>query len=203
MRSSIETGRLVLRRFTDGDVERLVALDSDPEVMRFLTNGRATPRQLIESDILPAFTRVDRRYPAAGFWAVIEGATGEFVGWVGLQVCAGCSGADAELGYRLRRSSWGKGYATESARALIGLVFAAPGIERVFATAFEENLASRRVMEKLGMRLARRFRVTREQLAEASTFDATGLEPFRGEDVEYELDRAIWGQKQGCTLNEH
>lgn len=192
MEGSCGTERLILRRFTPADAGRLVELDSDAEVMRFLTGGKATPRELIEEDILPRFTRVDPRHPAAGFWAVHERATGAFVGWVGLTVRAGAQGPEAELGYRIRRVSWGRGYATEASRALVDRIFAEPGVTRVVATTFEANLASRRVMEKLGMRLVRRFRLSRARLAAAWTFDGAGAEPWDGDDVEYEVRRERW-----------
>src|SRR3954453_10343058 len=76
----LETERLVLRRFTEADVDNLVELDSDPEVMRYVT-GKTTPRDEIEHDILPAFLRYYERGDRYGFWATIEKASGNFLGW--------------------------------------------------------------------------------------------------------------------------
>lgn len=81
MQIFLQTDRLVLRRFTVGEVDNLVDLDSDPEVMRFLTGGKATPREAIENETLPRFLDYYERFPGYGFWAAMERSTGEFVGW--------------------------------------------------------------------------------------------------------------------------
>ncbi len=72
MTQTLETARLSLRRFTAADVDRLVDLDGDPEVMRYLNGGTPTPRDVIEREILPRFLAVDRRHPGLGFWAAFE-----------------------------------------------------------------------------------------------------------------------------------
>ena len=128
MQIFLETERLVLRRFTPDDVDNLVELDSDPQVMHFITGGRPTSREEIEHDLLPWFLHY------------YEGATGTASGrrsrsrpgrsWAG-----STSGRrtvaradEPELGYRLRRSAWGKGYATEGSRALIRKGFTELGV---------------------------------------------------------------------------
>ena len=115
----LETERLVLRRFTVNDADLLVELDSDPEVMYFITGGRQTPRREIESEILPAYLEYYERYAGFGFWAAIERSSGEFVGWFHFRPESEDDPDQIELGYRLRRSVWGMGYATEGSRALI------------------------------------------------------------------------------------
>jgi RimJ/RimL family protein N-acetyltransferase len=75
MQVFLETERLLLRRFTEDDLENLVELDSDPEVMRFITGGRATPREEVENEILPAFLDHYERYAGYGFWATVEKST--------------------------------------------------------------------------------------------------------------------------------
>jgi RimJ/RimL family protein N-acetyltransferase len=77
----LETERLVLRRFTGNDLDLLVELDSDPEVMHFITGGRPTSRREIETEILPAYLAYYERYAGYGFWAAVERSTGDFVGW--------------------------------------------------------------------------------------------------------------------------
>ena len=69
MQIFLETERLVLRRFTEDDVDNLVELDSDPDVMHFINGGRPTPRHEIESDVLPAFLDYYERFAGYGFWA--------------------------------------------------------------------------------------------------------------------------------------
>jgi len=178
----LETERLVLRRFTADDADLLVELDCDPEVMRFVTGGRPTPRQEVETEILPAYLEYYERDGRFGFWAAIERSTGKFVGWFHLRPESEDTPDEVELGYRLLRLAWGKGYATEGSQALIEKGFVELGVERVFATTMVVNVASRRVMEKSGLRYVR-------------TFHQPWPYPIEGEehgDVEYGLLRSEW-----------
>ena len=77
MQIFLETERLVLRRFTEDDVESLVELDSDPEVMRFINGGRPTPRHEIEHDVLPMYLDYYERFAGYGFWAAVEKSSGD------------------------------------------------------------------------------------------------------------------------------
>ena len=81
MQIFLETERLILRQFTEDDVENLVELDSDPEVMRYLNGGIATPRELVEQQILQRFLSYYERYDGFGVWAAIERSSGS-VHWV-------------------------------------------------------------------------------------------------------------------------
>ena len=106
------------------------------------------------TNILPRFLRYDERFPGYGVWAAVEKATGEFSGWFSFQP-SGETSDEVRLGYRFRRAAWGKGYATEGSQALIRKGFSELGVRRVVATTYEDNVASRRVMEKVGMTLVR------------------------------------------------
>jgi RimJ/RimL family protein N-acetyltransferase len=196
----LETERLILRRFTTDDLDNLVELDSDPEVMRYITGGPPTPRELIELDFLPAWLAYYERGDRYGFWATIEKSTGDFLGWFHFRPPHDSSDPDvAELGYRLNRAAWGKGYATEGSRALIDKGFRELGVRRVVASTYQDNHASRRVMEKCGLTFARSFRISLEELQEMNGFD-TGLEDiFDGDDVEYALDRDEWERQQAAN----
>jgi RimJ/RimL family protein N-acetyltransferase len=177
----LETDRLQLRRFTSNDVDNLVFLDSDPEVMRFLTKGKPTPRSTVENEVLPAILDDYARGPL-GRWAAIERSTGDFVGWLALKPREGGGAREAELGYRLRRSSWGVGYATEGSRALIHKAFTELDVQRITAETMAVNNASRRVMEKSGLKYLR-------------TFHLHWDDPIPGTEhgeVEYELRRDDW-----------
>jgi RimJ/RimL family protein N-acetyltransferase len=192
MQVFLETQRLMLRRFTEADVDDLVRLDADPDVMRFVTGGVPTSREEMENEFLPAFLGYYRRYEGFGFWAAVEKATGEFLGWFHFRPHPGAVPGEVDLGYRLRKSAWGKGYATEGSRALIAKGFTELGVQRVVAEAMAVNAASRRVMEKSGLTLVR-------------TFHQPWPFPREGEefgDVEYALDKAGWQQDQagasGC-----
>jgi RimJ/RimL family protein N-acetyltransferase len=147
MQVFLETDRLVLRRFTSADADNLVSLDADPDVMRFVTGGVPTSREEIENEVLPAFLAYYQRYEGYGFWAVIEKETGEFLGWFHFRPHEDGAPGEVDLGYRLRKSAWGKGYATEGSRALIRKGFTEFGVQRVVAEALAVNQASRRVPE--------------------------------------------------------
>jgi RimJ/RimL family protein N-acetyltransferase len=179
-----ETERLVLRRFTEADADDLSDLDGDPEVMRFITGGQPTPREVILNQTLPRMLRYDGRSEGFGFWAAIEKSTGGFLGWFEFRPPVG--GDEAELGYRLKRAAWGTGYATEGARALIRKGFAELGVRRVFAQTMAVNTASRRVMEKAG-------------LAHVRIFHEDWPDPIEGAEhgeVEYSLTKADWGRQE-------
>jgi RimJ/RimL family protein N-acetyltransferase len=130
---------LVLRRFTEADVDLLVELDSDPDVMRFITGGRTTPTEEVENEVLPAFLGYYERFEGYGFWAAIERESGAFIGWFHFRPARGAASNEPELGYRLRSSAWGKGYATEGSRALIHKGFTELGVTRVVAETMAVN----------------------------------------------------------------
>jgi RimJ/RimL family protein N-acetyltransferase len=182
MQVFLQTERLLLRRFTEADADNLVALDGDPEVMRLLTGGRATPREVVERELLPSLLQAYERFASFGTWAALERATGEFVGWFALDPPDAGNGDEVELGYRLRRSAWGKGYATEGARALVDRAFAELGVQRIYAETMAVNTASRRVLEKAGFRHVRTFHLTWDDPIEGTEHG----------EVEYELRRADW-----------
>jgi RimJ/RimL family protein N-acetyltransferase len=184
----LETGRMLLRRFTMADADNLVELDSDPDVMRFVTGGRPTPREEILNEDLPAFLGYYQRYAGYGFWAAIEKSGGEFLGWFHFRPAEGRPPGEVELGYRLRASAWGKGYATEGSRALIGKGFTELGVQRVVAETLAVHTASRRVMEKAGLTLARTFH---QPWPYAMDGDEHG-------DVEYALSKADWEHREAA-----
>ena len=175
------TDNLILRKFNSTDVDNLVDLDSDPEVMFFITGGRATPREEITERVLPWFIDHD------GYWAAELRKTAEFVGWFHLRPADGHLADEPELGYRLRRSSWGCGYATEGSRALIDLAFEEFGATRVVAETMAVHAASRRVMEKSGMRVVREFHA---DWPDRIPGDEHG-------DVEYAITREEWAGRVG------
>jgi RimJ/RimL family protein N-acetyltransferase len=185
----LETDRLVLRRFTMADAGLLTDLDADPDVMRFVTGGVPTSREQIETDFLPAFLSYYRRYQGYGFWAAIEKSTGDFLGWFHFRPPPGAAEDHAELGYRLRRSAWGRGYATEGSRALIRRGFTEFGVQVVTAEADPANAASRRVMEKAGLTLVRTFRLPGSDGSDGEEMDA----------VEYALTKADWLGQAGVS----
>jgi RimJ/RimL family protein N-acetyltransferase len=169
----LRTDRLVLRKFTSADVDLLVELDSDPDVMRFVPGGGPTSRAEIVDDYLPAFLSYYDRYAGFGFWAAVERESGEFIGWFHMRPAPQDPPDEVELGYRLRRAAWGRGYATEGSRALIAKAFGELGVRRVHAETMVVHSASRAVMERAGLRYVRTFH-----------------QPIPG--VEYALTREEW-----------
>jgi RimJ/RimL family protein N-acetyltransferase len=181
----LETERLVLRRFTMDDADLLFELYNDPDVMFFVNAGQPVSPAEVVSD-LSGFLDWYDRVPEFGFFAAIEKATGRFLGWFHFVPRHGDDGFEAVLGYRLHRFAWGMGYATEGSRALVAKGFAELGVDRVAAETMAVHTASRRVMEKVGMRLVR-------------TFDAGWPVRIPGDeqgDVEYVIDRADWESRR-------
>ena len=190
MQIFLETDRLILRRFTEQDVDNLFDLDSDPAVMRMVSGGSGTPREVLANDHIPDYLTYYERFAGYGFWAAIERSTGDFLGWFHLRPLGEDPLDDPELGYRLKRSAWGKGYATEGSQALIDKAFRELGVQRVMALTYSEHVASRRVMEKVGMRLVRTYKPTPEELLEY--LGVTDPSIFPEDDVEYAITRQEW-----------
>ena len=152
----------------------LFDLDSDPEVMRFISKGQPTAMSRIENVIIPKFLNYYTQSPPRGFWAAHEQVGGEFIGWFHLRPDI-YAPEEMELGYRLKRSAWGRGYATELSRALIEKAFREWHYEKVSARTHKVNLASRRVMEKAGLQFEREFLWGADLLPEWSEEERKGL----------------------------
>jgi RimJ/RimL family protein N-acetyltransferase len=182
IQSILETPQLILRQFTENDVDNLFELNSDPEVMRYLTGGRPTPRDEIRDQMIPFHLAVYDRLDRLGTWAAESTATGEFLGWFHFRPGPDADISNIDLGYRLRRSAWNKGYATEGSRALISMGFTGLAVERVFAHTMTVNAASRRVLEKCGLTLV-------GTTPYEGPFEIEGGE--RGQ-VEYALTKVEW-----------
>jgi RimJ/RimL family protein N-acetyltransferase len=168
---SLQTARLSLRPIALDDVDLLVELDSDAEVMRFLS-GRPSSREEVETTV---------REHLGWRWIAADRATGEFVGWFGL--VPGDAG-NYEIGYRLVRRWWGRGLASEGAQALIDAAFSTLRASRVTAQTMAVNRRSRLLMERCGMLPLRSFHV---QWADPLPGSEQG-------EVEYHLTRDAWQQ---------
>ncbi len=147
---TIETDRLRLRMFRDSDVDNLAALFADPDVMRYVGNGEPVDRAEAEKALASIIAHWDRH--GFGRWAIEDKETGEFVGYGGLRSLFGTP----EVVYHFATRHWGKGFATEMARASLRLGFTDKGFDQIVAIAKPENAASIHVMEKLGMRFEER-----------------------------------------------
>jgi RimJ/RimL family protein N-acetyltransferase len=154
----LQTERLRLRQLVEADAPRLLALDSDPEVMRYIgpvVTDLEVHRTFLRERAIPYYTA----NPGYGFFAAEQRETGTFLGWFIFRpalhfryaAAVGFTEGDTEIGYRLHKSAWGRGYATEGARALRDMAFQERQVHHVVAVALKTNVASWRVMEKIGM----------------------------------------------------
>jgi RimJ/RimL family protein N-acetyltransferase len=172
MNPYLETPRLLLREFTEDDAGLLVELDSDPAVMRYL--GPALhDREAYRERIATVYRGYYAGGRGVGVWAGVLKADRAFLGWFCLRPAldyrfareAEFAADDLELGYRLRRAAWGQGYATEASRALVEKGFRELGAGRIVATALTGNVASTRVMEKVGLRRVGEFAIPGYEMA--------------------------------------
>lgn len=143
------TPRLLVRRFTFEDGPAIVELDSDPEVMKYV--GQPATLEIWKESLWPRTIAWYERGPAYGVWAVHTRDDDAFIGWFLYRPDPSTWADEPELGYRFVRRAWEKGYATEGGRALLERGFREIGDARVHARAERPNVASWRVMEKLGM----------------------------------------------------
>lgn len=143
------TDRLVLRRWSSADRVPFAELNADAEVMRYLP----APLTRAESDAL--VDRIEAGFDEFGFglWALEVRATGTFIGFVGLtrQTFQAHFTPTVEVGWRLARSSWGNGYATEAARTALTFGFTEAGLDEIVSMTTRTNTRSRAVMDRLGM----------------------------------------------------
>ncbi|TMR24141.1 GNAT family N-acetyltransferase [Nonomuraea turkmeniaca] len=179
----LRTDRIELIPLSDEHLEHEIELDADPEVMRYLGNGRARSRADVEA-LHPQRLAVASRVAGLGFWAGF--VDGQFVGWWILEpperADQGPVEGQAELGYRLLRRHWRKGLAGEGARELIRHGFEDLGLTRIFAETMAVNTASRATMAAVGMEHIRTFHMDWEDPLPGSHLG----------EVEYAITREQW-----------
>lgn len=169
METMIETARLALRRPTEDDLDPLAAINADPEVMRYIADGQTKSRDETAAGLARAAQEWDERgfgmfsvdlrdaeqtWDGEQPWDAEQPAKSQFIGWVALTEPAFLPEVmpAVEIGWRLAREHWGRGYATEAARAALRFGFEECGFDRIISIRDLDNDASRRVMEKLGLR---------------------------------------------------
>ncbi|MEM6380537.1 MAG: GNAT family N-acetyltransferase [Bacteroidota bacterium] len=143
----LETERLLLRPPTKADLQDNYLLSSDPEVMRFITPGRTQTVQEARQDL---YKRIKLSRGAYGYWVVEEKQSGLFIGWIVLKEL---DRIDFELGFRLHKTKWGHGFATEAGKRVITYAFEVLNLNRVKAVVMPKNEASRKTLEKIGFQL--------------------------------------------------
>jgi RimJ/RimL family protein N-acetyltransferase len=151
MKIFLESERLFLREITPGDTGLLFQIHSDPEVMKFIRPPETT-LAATEATLKKIF-RTNQYEQGLGLWICHEKAGGAFIGWFVLKHLDAT--ADVEIGYRLMKKYWGRGYATEMTKKLIGHGFETLGLNRIVGATHPENAASQHVLEKAGLTFAR------------------------------------------------
>jgi [ribosomal protein S5]-alanine N-acetyltransferase len=154
----LETKRFFLRELIEEDVDGFHELDSDPEVHRYLGNSPVSDKQ----KLLEIIKFVQQQYNENGIgrWAIIDKNTNEFIGWCGLKLVKDTINNQShyyDLGYRLIRKHWGKGIATETAKASIEYGFNVMKLKEIIAAIHCDNVASNNVVKKLGFELIETF----------------------------------------------
>jgi ribosomal-protein-alanine N-acetyltransferase len=152
----IETERLIIRNFEDSDVNGIFKLDSDPDVHTYLGNN---PIKTIDQakEIIDG---VKKQYETNGMGrlAIIDKKTEEFIGWSGIKYEQEVREFDYyDLGYRLRKKYWGKGIATEASIESLNYGFDELKLQKIGAGADIDNIASNRVLQKVGFKLIDKF----------------------------------------------
>ena len=174
----LTTSRLRLEPATDEHLPLLVELNGDPDVMRFILGRAATPVETADEWRRRRELQSD---PGRGLGYWVGFRDGAFVGWWSASSFA-TDPTQAGLGYRLARSAWGCGLATEGAIRMVDQAFSSPDIDRVVASTMAVNVASRAVLAKAG-------------LQHVDTWIGDWEDPLDGwelGDVGYELTRAGW-----------
>jgi RimJ/RimL family protein N-acetyltransferase len=153
MKIHLETERLRIRDLTKDDLEGMFVLDSDPEVHKYLGNKPIKKKK----QALKYIKHVQKQYAERGIgrWAVDLKETGEFIGWCGLRLYTEYAFNNRtnfhDIGYRLQRKFWGKGYATEAAQACLDYAFTELKLDTVYGITEIGNQGSHNVLLKIGL----------------------------------------------------
>ena len=145
----LQTERLSLRRFTWDDIDNVLLISGDPDVMRYIGDGAVDDREGAKNR-LARFMSHYEKYPGLGYWVAEKMSAREFIGWFALKYIP--KTVEVEVGYLLRGSAWGHGFATEGAAALLAYGFDEIGLNRIVAVTHIENAASQNVIKKIGLR---------------------------------------------------
>ncbi len=153
MKVFLETPRLILRQFRSDDHELIRKLDSDPEVMRFISNGIPSDEAEVNRAMGVFMDQRERYNDELGFFPAHLKEGGEFIGWFHLRPLKSAPDdlTKLELGYRLHRKFWGQGLASEGSKALVDLGLKRPDVKEIVAHTMAGNEGSIAVMKKLGM----------------------------------------------------
>ena len=155
----IETPRLILREIRDEDVHGMFKLDSNPLVHRYLESGYMS-ESIHDAQKNIDYIKSQYKDHGIGRWAIIEKSSKSFIGWTGLKLNLDTMNGISnfyDIGYRLLPEYWGKGYATESAVPSLEYGFIELNIDTICGIADKDNLASQKVLEKIGLNFTNEF----------------------------------------------
>ncbi len=144
----LKSDRLKYKVFEATDCDHLFDLDSDPAVMNFINGGTPSTREQVNAATARILKSMSEN-PGMGNWILLTKDTNEFVGWVMLRPLPQYN--EIELGYRLKKKFWGRGFATEASRAVIEYGFSELKLEKIFAITEPSHINSQNVLAKLGM----------------------------------------------------
>lgn len=145
----IETERLILRRFIDTDFEDVYAFNSNPEVIRYTGDELVSSKERAK-EIIKKIWKTDYALYGYGRWATVYKPDNKVIGFTGLKYLPDIKATD--IGYRYLPEYWGKGIATEAAQVTLSYGFEVLNLDKIVAIAMKENIASQKVLEKIGMR---------------------------------------------------
>lgn len=185
---AVKTSRLILRTFTEKDVDPFHHVLGDREILRYFPNTTPPSREQVEKMVSGQLKHWGEH--GYGWWAVEPRTESKFIGWCGLQYLPETE--EVEVSYLLAKAYWGKGLATEAARASLQYGFEKSGLESIVGIVHPDNKASQRVLEKLGMRLVEqahyfgmecyRYATERSSYEEASrSWESTAQVMVKGE----------------------
>ena len=178
MQFYIETDRLILRDLEETDLDGMFELDSNPLVHKYLGNKPIISKEKAENII--QFIKKQYKERGIGRFATIEKSSGDFIGWSGLKLNSDkketLNGKTHfyDIGYRYIPRFWGKGYATESSLATLNFGFRKLNIEIICGAAEIENIASNKVLQKIGLQFINEF-----------TFEDTQVNWYELKNIDY------------------
>ncbi|MEH2081613.1 MAG: GNAT family N-acetyltransferase [Nostoc sp.] len=199
MANLLETERLIIRSWIpERDAEQAFVIYNDLEVTHFLRKAsRVTSVESQRQRLIEGIERSHQRNNGTGSWAIVEKETTTIVGTILLKQLPDKDGLptqDYEVGWHLRRASWGKGYATEAGRVMLNYGFSVLNLPVIYAVVKPENHPSIRVTERLGMKLV--GRTNKYYGIELLLFQLDALEEWKGNRGAV-LNLRVGGQRSG------
>lgn len=174
---TIETARVYLRPFKPDDLDAFALIGSDPDVMRYIGDGKPQSREQTRMRLNAIFDHHNRH--GFGVWAAVDKTNGEWMGFCGLQFLDNTS--EIEVGYRLAKQFWGIGLASEAAKASLRYGFEELGLDRIVAVVQPGNITSRRVLAKIGLKYVKDARFYNSDVK----YHAMAREEYERDDSTY------------------